>query len=198
MVPSDTLPINAEYLFDRTFLNAIIQRSTMYLNKYTYCYQAYVSKRFSPFRVNDIQCNTSFVILPNHKLDALTEEQMENIPSLGTVVDIKTLIKNLKKDNIIIVCIDKDKNYFYEYYSIDLIEDIINKDLRSEDYIDKIIYNYMNFIDEDIDSDRLSKYTWNHGIRTYMYLPIVIYILQRYYTDYFRRPSELIDDKTKT
>jgi len=74
-----------------------------------------------------------------------------------------------------------------EYYSSSLIQQIKNNFLTSSDFIDVIIFNYLTNKNIDITKDDLINYNFDNNLRTYMYLPLVLYILRQYYDEYFRK-----------
>jgi hypothetical protein len=77
--------------------------------------------------------------------------------------------------------------WYAEYFGIDLIEDIRNGELHSEDYLDQIIFSYMNGTLTDIDTDTLITYMFNEDVRTFLYIPIILYILTQEYQKFFNQ-----------
>ena len=78
-----------------------------------------------------------------------------------------------------------------EYFPFALINDIKTSKLTSDDYLDEIIFNYFLQLKMDVDVDKLLEVIEPLSLRNFMYLPIIIYILSRYYDEYFNRPNDL-------
>lgn len=68
LTPNDVLPSNFEYIYSRTLWFAVLKRSMDYLNRYIYAYQSPIVKRFSPFKIYDLKCNSSNIFLSNKPL----------------------------------------------------------------------------------------------------------------------------------
>ena len=73
----------------------------------------------------------------------------------------------------------------YDYISKQLIDDIINGVLTSTDYMDEIIFNYLKNIPMEIDKAKLLNYTYDHSIKVFQYLPMIMYIMIKRYDEYF-------------
>ena len=82
---------------------------------------------------------------------------------------------------------DYASGYISDFYSVELIEQIKNDTLTSTDYLDEIIFNFITGKSMEIDKGKLIQYNFNDNLRTYMYLPIILYIIRQYYDDYFKK-----------
>ena len=150
------VPRDFENQFSKTLLSAVLNRSIDFLNTYTYYFQTSISKPYSPFVLNDIDCNQSNLLFYNTKL----------VPEEVT---------------------DYNEGYIADYYSVELIEQIKSGTLLSEDYLDNIIFNYLTGNNITIDKSLLLNYGFSDNIKTYMYLPVILYIIRQYYNDYFKK-----------
>jgi hypothetical protein len=81
---------------------------------------------------------------------------------------------------------DYANGYIADFYSVDLIEQIKSGTLISDDYLDITIFNYLTGNTVTVDKDTLLSYGFDNNIKTYMYLPIILYIIRQYYNDYFK------------
>jgi hypothetical protein len=76
--------------------------------------------------------------------------------------------------------------YVKQYFPTDLISSIIAGTLNENcDYLDEIIFNYMTFNDVNIDYEKILVQTFNISLKSYMYLPIICYILKQLCKAYF-------------
>jgi hypothetical protein len=150
------IPRDFENQFSKTLLNAVLNRSVDFLHTYTYFNQTFISKQFSPFVLNDYDCNCSNLLFYDNKLEA------DEVSSYRD-------------------------GYIADYYSVELIEQIKSGTLTSTDYLDTIIFNYLNGNNTNIDKTILLNYRFTNNIRTYMYLPIILFIVRQYYNDYFKK-----------
>jgi len=77
------------------------------------------------------------------------------------------------------------------YISKQLVDDIVAGVLTSTDYMDEIIFKYLKNIPMEIDKARLLNYTYDHTIKVFQYLPMIMYIILKKYDEYFNIESEI-------
>lgn len=92
---------------------------------------------------------------------------------------------NYEQDLIPGTCIPVSKDGIKLYDDYILIQDILRGELTSDDYLDKIIFNYFMNIKEEINKDILLKSLLKKDYRTFIYTPIIIFIILHYYNEYF-------------
>jgi hypothetical protein len=155
LTTNNTVPIDFEHQLNKTLLGSVLKRSIDFLHTYTYYYQTLITKPFSPFVINNYECNNLNLLFYNTKLD-------ENEVT------------------------DYANGYIADFYSVDLIEQIKSGTLISDDYLDITIFNYLTGNTVTVDKDTLLSYGFDNNIKTYMYLPIILYIIRQYYNDYFK------------
>lgn len=83
-----------------------------------------------------------------------------------------------------------------EYFPIQLLDKLAIKpsegSTQPEDYIERVIYNFMHNIEEEIDTDKLIELiTLRPARESFYYMPIIIYILQKRYDKYFIKEEQV-------
>ncbi len=177
LTPNDILPLNFDYQFSRTLWYAVLNRTTDYLTQYSYYYQSSIVKRFSPFKMYNYPCNSVKIEFFDDPKDTDTSGKCND--------NIEYQMTQRTQ------CFPVSNEGFGEYFDHILIEDIMNGELSSDDYLNKIVYNYIMNIDMEIDKDILLKYTFNHTIKSFHYIPLVMYIIIKRYNEYFNTYVEL-------
>jgi len=168
LVPADILPSDFDYLYSRSIWNALIRRNLEMYAPYMYYWLSRISKKYSPFNMQIRDADSVKLYMSNNTLDLSNPIDGSN----QTYTNGGTYVAGTLTG---------------EYFDFALIQQIKNKQLTSTDYIDKIIYNYFNNINETIDKDMLLQSLLNSSVRNFKYTPIVIYIINIYYNDYFSK-----------
>lgn len=168
LVPADILPSDFDYLYSRSIWNAIIRRNMEMLATYMYYWESKISKAYSPFNMQDRDTDSIKLYLSSTELDLANQINGAN----------QTYVRNG-------ACVAG--TLLGAYFDISLINQIKNKELTSTDYLDKIIYNYFNNITEEIDKDVLLQALLDPTERVFKYTPMIIYIINVYYNEYFKK-----------
>ena len=89
-------------------------------------------------------------------------------------------------------CVEVKNVRMGEYFPISLIQLIKGKNADIGDYIDKIIVDYMNNTPCNIDKNAIMTFITNAlPVKVYYYTPIILYILDQYYNEYFTKPLDI-------
>lgn len=83
-----------------------------------------------------------------------------------------------------------DCGILYEYFREDLIQEIKNK-IPPDNYLERIIYNYMLNIDEPINIEKLIELLSGTDRISFYYTPIILFILEKRYDKYFNKQEQL-------
>jgi len=165
---NDLVPLNFDYQFKRTLYYAVMTKDVKFMNLYNYYYQATIAKNFSPFILNDIPCHSI-------RLHVCEREAMGESIQDGT-------------------------NILHPYFPIEFIK-ILKSGVYEEpteenpdnlykmNYIQKLIFNYLHDKKENVNYSDILQYAFNHDMDTYMYMPLVIFILKKIYDEYFIRDT---------
>jgi len=157
---NDNVPRNVDSIFMKTLWYAILIRDTKRLNEFNFFYQAEISFRISSFITMSIPCNgVQFYIgdsMPN------SESLEEYFPLLliqqilGTAPDILNEETGLYEKSI------------------------------PTDYLELIIYNFILNKNVDVEYGEIIKAFKSETLKNYWYLPIIIYIINTIYNEYFK------------
>lgn len=163
---NDLLPLNFDYQFTRTMWYAVLQRSKDYLNPYNYYYRRPIQKRTSPFILEGVPCDGCALQIMGEYIYPQEEVPFAEHPHHHTP------------------CINGRPagTFLEEYFKINLAHSIIENKAKDDlDYIETLVYTYITKgIDQvKIDKQRILQYAFTVDLKSYMYLPIVIYILQQ-------------------
>lgn len=202
LTPNDMLPIEFDYMFKRTLQYAVLNRTMDYICPFTYYYQSSNMKRCSPFFINDYACNTVNLFLTDHNLFPEPVPPIDPEPEPEPPVDPDMSVDpepeapegetRIRNNGIIGDIASNGGRTLYEYYSKDLIDDIqAGQGLRSTDYLEIIIYNYFNNITTDVEKAKILPYTFNHSAHTFLHMPLVLFILSKYYEEYFKTEADI-------
>jgi hypothetical protein len=168
LTPSDVLPRDFDYIFSRSIWNAILRRNLELLAPYTYYYTSRISNALSPFNIEHRETDSVKLIISDSPIDVTNTANGSNISIKSNCTVIPGTLTG-------------------EYFDSSLITQIKNKALTSTDYLDKVIYNYFNNINDEIDKDLLLQAVLSSSRKTYMYTPMIIYIVNVYYNEFFKK-----------
>lgn len=197
----DFEPGRFDYIFNQTLWKAIIDRSTVLLNKHMYYFNNLINKYTSVIR-NNFPHGIDNTLVPLdsevpglHYFDKYLLDMLVDGKSNGDG-DSNSGNKKKNKGEIDIVNLEPimaggteistrdhiDIN-LYEYKEKQVEpDDGIDKDLK---YIFDIIYNYINGIDFSIDGKILIRYFNRPSLWNFRYHLIIIYILKKKYESVF-------------
>ena len=192
----DFEPPRFDYLFNQTIWKAVIDKSTLLLNRNMYYFNNGINKYTSIIRNNFPNGIDNTLVMTDKDvpgphyfdkylldmlIDGLPEEKKsDKTPSEIDIVNLQPLINEGKQEISLQDHIDIN---LYDYNKPEETpDDGIDPDLK---YIFMIIYNYINGIDFDIDGDRLIKYFSKPSLWNFRYHLIIIYILKKKYETIF-------------
>lgn len=93
-------------------------------------------------------------------------------------------------------CVHIDVNAeLEEYFPSNLLSLLKLKEVEGvkppEDYLQRIIFNYMHNIDEEINVDEVISRLKNNDKQSFYYTPVILYILHKRYDKYFIKQEQL-------
>lgn len=180
LTANDIMPPNFNYLYTRTLWYAVLNRSMDFLNKFNYWYQSPISKPFSTFRIHDLNVNSVKVISVKNEIQiddsTIGFECDLNFGSVPTVGE---------------PCIPVTNAGLRYYNDSELLDNLLSDELSSTEYLYEIIYKFIKNIPMEIERDKLIPYTFDHDIKTFKYLPMVMYIIIKNYDEYFKTEAEI-------
>lgn len=151
----DIIPPNFEYIFKQSLWYAVIHQDPTFMQKYQYYRTGSIAKSGSPFKFSMRMDETQSIYLK------LSKCQIEEY--------LTHRYQGVKP----------------EYFPILLTKGILEKNLESTDYLDLIIYNWVLKIDMNIDFFKIMDMDFSMSRHNFWYLPIIIYILQQKYKEFF-------------
>ena len=148
----------------RTLEYAVLNRDKSYLAEFPCYYQVGIQKRLSPFIINHINCKGTNLVITKNRLEPGHSDAL-------------------------------DSGMTFEYYSHKLLHKIIHGDDENNveetddelTYLDEIVYNYLINSMLDIQRDKIIPYTLQVEPYTYMMIPLIMYIILKYYESYFKQ-----------
>jgi len=154
---NDLAPSNMDALYSRTLLYAVLNNTTSYLANYVYYYRRDITKPLSPFVINRVFCKGVNLIIRDNEID----------PSSP----------------------DYQSGFIKHYYSKELIEALKSSGdpYTTDSYLEEIIYNFLNNNRNEIDGKKLIQYMISDNLYSYMYMPLIMYIVLKYYDSYFTK-----------
>lgn len=206
MLPcADIEPPSMEREFMQTLHFAVLNNNCSYLARYPYYYQVDIQRRFSPFKIYNINCKSVNLLLTKNKLEKGHSDAIDS----GMIFEYFShlLIKLLKKE----ITLEELENQNNEIPSepevevesegeteIEIPEDEenIEKGKTEPDpipinpeltYLEMVIYQYLNNQMIEIDRDKLISYALQVDNYTYQIIPIILYIIMKYYDSYFKK-----------
>lgn len=160
---NDNVPRNVESIFMKTLWYAVLTRDIKRLNEFTYYYQAEIGYRVSSFNTMGIKCNGVQFYIGDSK--SSNESLHEYFPLLlvqqllGTAPDIT----NSETGEI-------------------------TKNLPTN-YLDEVVYNFILKNQVDIQYTEIIKAFKKETMKNYFYFPIIIYIINTIYNEYFKNEN---------
>lgn len=83
---------------------------------------------------------------------------------------------------------DFESGFVDQYYSTELVQALkTGESYTTDNYIEQLIFNYLKNIKTDIDKEKLISYMISDDLYSYMYMPLVMYIIMKYYDSYFTK-----------
>ncbi len=172
---NDLLPLNFDYQFTRTLWYAMLKGTIDYLNPYNYYYRRPIQKRASPFLLYSIPCDGVALQI----MDKYVYPQ-EKIPVIGPTgcngTPTRPCLQDCTGEGIYL------QEYFPSMLTTSMKDGIIDPEVT--DYLDRMLYTYfVNGIDAvDINKEELLKYAFDQNLHSYMYIPLIMYIVKEKYT----------------
>lgn len=177
LTPNDILDSRFDYTFSKTLYNAVLKRSVLELSQYEYCYRSPVEKLSSIFHYMDYDAYSVKVNISKH--DIRKNTTYNNGPDWYDLYPLDRWIPTwvANKGN--------------EYFSIDFLEQLKSGNFKSNDTFETIIYNYLYHIGIPLSRSELYNLCDKDDIRSFYYIPIILYIITQYYNEYFHAESSL-------
>lgn len=169
--PNDILDPQFEYIYSRTLYQAIMDRSLEFLNpNITVCISP-VTKRFSPFVINRYWADSVKLIVGSEKMTDQKSVYSQPIwLSIACLPCCGPTWTNTETTG---------------YFSKEFIYGLIKGELKTDYYLEKLIFNYLHHIKEQISIGAIMGCLDIHDPRAFYYLPLICYILSEYYDEYF-------------
>lgn len=161
---NDLIPLNFDYQFTRTLWYSVLQKSSDYLNRYNYYYRRPIQKRASPFILEGYPCDGCALQIMNKYVYPQEEIPFSKNPHNHCI--------NQRQSGV----------FLSEYFSIKLAESIQENKLQNDlDYIETLAYTYITkgINNVSINKKKILEYAFTVDIHSYMYMPIIIYILSK-------------------
>lgn len=157
---NDNVPPNVESIFMKTLWYAVLTRDVKYLNEFNYYYQAEIGYRISSFHTMGIPCNGIQLHIGN---------------SIATNTDLKEYFPLLLVQQILGT-------------APDIVDTENNTNVKSipTDYLDLMIYNFILRKNVTVEYTEIIKSIKRESVKIYWYLPIIIYIINTIYNEYFK------------
>lgn len=177
LTPNDILDVYFNDTFNRSVYNAVLKHSTLQLARYQYYYTSAVQKSASPFNLLGYKTNSVKVF--TSKIDLRKYGNGGNEPlwvDLNPIPGWKDTW-TAGVDNA--------------YFSLDFLGWLKDGDCIPSDYFQRFIYNYMYDIKFPISKRELYEESDKDLLRSYKYLPIILYILTQLYNEYFHNGKAL-------
>jgi hypothetical protein len=168
-------------LFMQTLHYAVMNNTLDYLAPHPYYYQVDIQKPLSPFVIYQLKCKGVNLVLTRKEL---LQNHSDGVDS-GLLMDyfhhelIHALTGKECKNSIFT---ENDSN---EQESENVTEE--SKDYTTDFYLDEIIYRYLTNQMVDIDKEKLIPYMLRVDCYTYLTMPLVMYIVMKYYDSYFEK-----------
>lgn len=190
-LPSPELTVN----YQRTLYHAILHQNTNFLASHPYYYHVSISRPLSPFVINDVNCKGVNLELINRELvnghsDGLDSGMLHEYFSHILIQLIKGEISPTLTDKNIT---DTPMGEPLSNESID--DDVVENPESPEErdpitcltYLEKLIYNYEIDHKPVIDRQELISHVMAIDPSTYRLIPIILYIIKRYYDSFFQK-----------
>lgn len=167
-------------LFMQTLHYAVLNNTLDYLAPYSYYYQVDIQKPLSPFKIYDLKCKGVNLLLTRKPLVNGHSDALDS----GLCMDyfhheLIYALKDIKIEDVYEE--ENDEN-------LNIEEDLVQSEstgFTSEFYLDEIIYQYLTNRMLDIDKEKLIPYMLRVDCYTYLTIPLVMYIIKKYYDSYF-------------
>lgn len=208
VVYEDWIPISFDYIFKRTLWYAVLVKDASFMSRYPYYMNNPIAKDYSVLKSHRLEDPRGFTLFLN------IGEHVEN-NGLGEYFShqlIADLLDGKSKYECNCECkssIDNDERSFINLnnivdyperkcdqsgislneYNVKIEDESKNEELTDDEkriqFFNKIIFNYFNDIEEDIDYKQLIQYIVEPSLYCYEYFPIILFILKKKYYNYF-------------
>lgn len=208
----DMTPIAFDFIFKKTLWYAVLTKSTSFLHKYPYYMNNKIMKDYSILNSRRFEDPRGFTLFMNIN-DHVDNNGLGEYFSHQLLIDLKDGKKSESNGCECCNCnseIDNNDRSFINLNNIvdyperkcdqsgislnDYSVDIGNNSKEETELTDeekrillfnKIIYNYMNDIEEEIDYKELYQYIVEPSLYCYEYFPLILFILKKKYYNYF-------------
>ena len=180
-------------LYMQSLHYAVLNRSIDYLSSYPYYYQIGIHKVLSPFEIYHIDCKGVNLVYSKNEL---IRDHSDGLDS-GLLMEYfhHDLIHAVKGEPF-----DARVEAISDDEILAILEDIWVPGMDDEDdgdpsndiyatdfYLDEVIYNFLTHKVIKINRKKLMSFMLDVNCYTYMTMPLVMYIIKKYYDSYFKR-----------
>ena len=199
---ADLITPDMNLLFMQTLHYAVLNNTLDYLAPYQYYYQVDIQKPLSPFIIYHLKCKGTNLVLTRNELkpnrsDGLDSGLLMNYFHRELIyalkgIDIDSEDEDIPDDEntdseITPPSIEEDNDEDVDDGISQQNEEDDDNEFASDFYLDQIIYQYLTNKPLTIEKSKLIPYMLRVDCYTYMTMPLVIYIVKKYYDSYFSK-----------
>ena len=211
----DTEPVAFDFQFKHTLWYAIMVKNTTLLARYPYYFNSPISKMHSPIVYHVEGKCFGFNLILDSQRNIARSDLAEYMPH--KLISLLLDGPDANKSNCKCGCNGEDKSTDFNILDINqMVDDSEHRTFLPEDstkpyiikdknntnntnasddddesvdfsYVYNIIYNYMNDNDVTVDRDTLIRLVYRHTLWSYHMIPIIIYVLKKVYSGYFKK-----------
>ena len=196
MTPADVLDSDFEFRFDFTLYNAILEHSLDLLKPYCYIVTNIITKRYSVFNLHHIFAESANLFCFDSERTNTTGVSSLNggsifgcatcaVPQTPSSTEVWYDLNPIPKCTPTWTLDDA-----HEYFRSEFLKMILCGRIDTNDYCELIIFNYLHNIKMKIDRRVILKHI-DKNPHTYIFLPMIIYIIGTMYKDYFVSEQEI-------
>jgi len=180
-------------LYMQSLHYAVLNRSIDYLSSYPYYYQIGIHKVLSPFEIYHIDCKGVNLVFAKNELvrnhsDGLDSGLLMEYFHHDLIHAVKgepynAKIEAISEEEILAILEDEWVPGMGE--EDDDLE--LPENYESNFYLNEVIYNFLTHKVIKINRKKLMSFMLDVNCYTYMTMPLVMYIIKKYYDSYFKR-----------
>lgn len=201
IVYEDLEPLMFDYNFKCSIWNAVMRKDTTLLDPGLYYVLAPIRKSYSALLLSRFPSPKSLTIVRNSNTccydnEYFSQELLNDLKNGRDDSSYKCSCDNEDRAYINVSAIINNPNKDFNKESISLKEYSVQSPPEKENeltdeekiikYMNDIIYNYINGLTLDFDSDYLLSSLASPSIHMFEYFPLILYIMKNQYNDYFK------------
>ena len=168
--------------YSQTLWYSVLNNTLDFLAPYPYYYKVDITRRLSPFVIYHINCKGVNLVLTKKELILGHSDALDS----GTAKEYfpHYLIKKLLKDDEEII--ENDTRTAAQIWN-DSIKDMTSEQEDDPEltYLEEILYNFLTNSQPEINKKKIIPYTFRVDEYTYRMMPLVMYVIMKYYDSYF-------------